>query len=678
MDEARLKGAATDRDNWLSHGRTYDEQRFSPLAQIDATSVGRLGLAWSFDLDTYRGQEATPLVVDGVMYSTSAWSKVQALDAATGKLLWQYDPAVPPETGVKACCDVVNRGVALWKGRVYVGTLDGRLVALDARTGKPVWSVITVDQTKKYTITGAPRVVKGKVLIGNGGAEFGVRGYVSAYDADSGRLVWRFFTVPGDPSQPFESPVLEKAAATWHGEWWKLGGGGTVWDSMAYDPELDLLYIGVGNGSPWNQRLRSPGGGDNLFLASIVALKPDTGEYVWHYQTTPGESWDYTATQHIVLADLNVSGQPRKVLMQAPKNGFFYVLDRTNGKLVSATPFAVVNWASGVNPGTGRPLVNPQALYGKTGKPWLAMPGPFGSHNWQPMSFSPETHLVYLPTQDVPFAYGNPKTFAPNPLAFNIGVDPAVAAMPDDAKAEAAVIASVHAYLKAWEPVAQKEVWRVEQPGPWNGGVLSTGGGLVFEGNAAGTFNAYAAAAADGGRLLWSFQAQAGVIAAPISYAVGGQQYVAVVVGWGGTFPLSAGQLAQRTATSQNQGRVLAFRLGGVATLPPVPPKEPPAQPPAPFGNPAKIAVGKALYQGYCTVCHGDSAVGGGVLPDLRWSPVAASPDLWRSVVIDGSRAKAGMVSFGPVLTPELAERIRAFVVTRANATYAQTRTPSP
>src|SRR5580658_2782370 len=361
VDNARLAGANLDPEDWLSHGRTYDEQRFSPLSQITTSNVSTLGLAWSLDLDTARGQEATPLVADGVLYSTSAWSKVQAIDAATGRLLWQYDPKVPGETGAKACCDVVNRGVGMWKGRVYVGTLDGRLVALDAKTGKEAWSVVTVDQTKKYTITGAPRIVKGKVLIGNGGAEYGVRGYLSAYDAEDGKLAWRFYTVPGDPSQPFEAPILKTAAATWKGEYWKLGGGGTVWDSMAYDPDLELLYIGVGNGSPWNQRLRSPGGGDNLFLSSIVALKPDTGEYVWHFQTTPGESWDYTATQHIILADLAIDGQPRKVLMQAPKNGFFYVLDRVSGKLISAQPFTTLNWAAGVDLQTGRPLTNPAA-----------------------------------------------------------------------------------------------------------------------------------------------------------------------------------------------------------------------------------------------------------------------------------------------------------------------------
>ena len=306
QETTRIVQADQDPGNWLTTGRTYSEQRYSPLTKIDAGNVKQLGLAWFVDLDTHRGQEATPLVIDGVLYSTSAWSKVQAIDAASGKLLWQYDPKVPGETGVKACCDTVNRGVAAYQGKLFVGTLDGRLVALDAATGNEVWSVVTVDQTKAYTITGAPRVIKGKVIIGNGGAEFGVRGYISAYDAATGKMLWRFYTVPGDPSKPFEAPILAEAAKTWHGEWWKLGGGGTVWDSMAYDPDLDLLYIGTGNGSPWNQQYRSPGGGDNLFLSAIVALKPDTGEYVWHYQSTPGETWDFTATQHIVLADLTI------------------------------------------------------------------------------------------------------------------------------------------------------------------------------------------------------------------------------------------------------------------------------------------------------------------------------------------------------------------------------------
>jgi alcohol dehydrogenase (cytochrome c)/quinohemoprotein ethanol dehydrogenase len=405
-------------------------------------------------------------------------------------------------------------------------------------------------------------------------------------------------------------------------------------------------------------------------LSSIVALKPDTGEYVWHYQTTPGESWDYTATQHIVLADLVIDGQPRKVLMQAPKNGFFYVLDRTNGKLVSAQPYATLNWAGGVDPQTGRPQINPAAFYGQTGKPWMAMPGPLGSHNWQPMSYSPLTHLVYIPTHDVPFAYGDPKTFEPNPIAYNTGIDVSVLGMPQDAKVKAQVLASIHGVLKAWDPVAQKEVWRVELPGAWNGGTLSTAGGLVFQGDSAGSFSAYSA---DKGERLWTFATQTGVVAAPIAYEVGGQQYVAVVAGAGGVFPLAFGEVAQKGALPQNRSRVLAFRLGGTASLPAMASAVPLPKPPARFGDAAKLPVAKLVYQGYCSVCHGDSAIGGGVVPDLRGSPALGSPEVWRSVVIDGSHAKNGMIGFAQVLPPELAELVRAYVVARANETYKET-----
>jgi alcohol dehydrogenase (cytochrome c)/quinohemoprotein ethanol dehydrogenase len=673
VDAARLTAADQDTTDWLMHGRTYGEQRYSPLELINTTNVSTLGLAWSLDLDTARGQEATPLVIDGVMYSSSAWSKVQAIDAATGQLLWQYDPQVPAEIGVKACCDVVNRGVAAWKGRIYVGTLDGRLVALDAKTGKPVWSVVTIDQAKPYTVTGAPRIVKGKVLIGNGGAEFGVRGYVSAYDAESGKLVWRFYTVPGDPTQPFEAAVLKQAAATWSGEWWKSGGGGTVWDSMAYDPELDLLYIGTGNGSPWNQRVRSPGGGDNLFLSSIVALRPDTGEYVWHYQETPGESWDYTATQHIILADLTIDGQARKVLMQAPKNGFFYVLDRTTGKLLSAKPYVTLNWAKEIDLETGRPVVNPDALYGSTGKMWIALPGPIGGHNWQPMSFSPKTQLVYIPTHDVPFAYVDDKNFAPRPIGTNVGIDFAATSLPQEPTMKAQLIAGYRGYLKAWDPVAQKEVWKVEHTGGWNGGVLSTAGNLVFQGTAAGDLVAFDAAS---GTKLWSSSVQTGVIAAPMTYAVAGQQYVAIVAGWGGAYALAEGEIARKGSLAFNRSRVLAFRLGGSAKLPdpPPPPPAPPAPPPS-FGDEATVAQGKAAYHSLCMVCHGDAVVGGGVIVDLRWSPISHDSARWQKVVLEGARSSQGMVGFSKVLPPAEAEAVRAYVIFRANESFKEATT---
>lgn len=360
----RIIEADREPQNWISHGRSYDEQRFSPLAEITDQSVGELGLSWFFDFPTQRGIEATPIVDNGVMFVTGSWSMVYAFNAVTGELLWQYDPEVPPSWAVHLCCDVVNRGVALWEDKVYTGTLDGRLITLDRADGSVSWSVQTTDKKRPYSITGAPRIIDSKVMIGNGGAELGVRGYVSAYDATSGERLWRFYTVPGDPSKPFESPTLERAAATWKGgEWWKIGGGGTVWDSMAYDPNLNLLYIGVGSGSPWNREIRSPGGGDNLYLSSIVALNPDTGAYVWHYQTTPGESWDYTATQHMILADIDIDGRTRQVIMQAPKNGFFYVLDRSTGELISAEKYTRVTWATHVDKSTGRPVLSKNARY---------------------------------------------------------------------------------------------------------------------------------------------------------------------------------------------------------------------------------------------------------------------------------------------------------------------------
>ena len=495
-------------------GRTYDEQRYSPLTQIDADNVGRLGLAWYIDLDTRRAQEATPLAVAGVLYVATAWSKVLALDAVTGRTLWQFDPQVPGAAAARACCDVVNRGVAYWKGRVYVGTIDGRLIALDARSGRLIWSTLTIDPAQRYSITGAPRIVKGKVIIGNGGAEFGVRGYVSAYDWESGALAWRFYFVPGDPSKPFEHPILEKAAKTWTGKWWLYGGGGTAWDSMAYDPELDLLYVGTGNGSPWNQQIRSPGGGDNLFLSSIVALRADTGDYVWHYQTTPGESWDYTATQHMILADVVADGQRRKVLMQAPKNGFFYVLDRETGRLLSARNFVPVNWASGIDLVTGRPIEDPNARYGTRGTPWLATPGPFGAHNWQPMAFSAQTGLVYIPAQETSFPYIPEGAFRKLDQGVNLGADMTAASLPQDPASKQAILSAIKGHLLAWDPLRQREVWRAQYASPWNGGVLATAGNLVFQGTARGELRAYRA---NTGQLLWSFDAQTGIGAAPIS-----------------------------------------------------------------------------------------------------------------------------------------------------------------
>ncbi|MEX0644447.1 MAG: PQQ-dependent dehydrogenase, methanol/ethanol family [Parvularculaceae bacterium] len=651
-----------DAREWLTHGRTYSEQRFSPLDKINRDNVGGLGLAWSFDLEANRGIEATPIVHDGVLYVTGAWNMVFALDAKTGAELWRYDPEIDRSRAAYACCDIVNRGVALWGGKIYTGTIDGRLIAIDAKSGKEVWDVLTVDRGKPYTITGAPRVVKGKVIIGNGGAELGVRGYVSAYDAVTGDIVWRFYTVPGDPKNAPENDAMRMALATWNGEWWKAGGGGTVWDSMAYDPELDLLYIGVGNGSPWNQALRSPGGGDNLYLASIVALRPDTGEYVWHYQTTPGETWDYTATQHMILSDISVAGAPRKVIMQAPKNGFFYVIDRATGELLSANTYVPINWATHVDLETGRPVEVPAARWPGKG-PHFQLPGTIGGHNWQPMSFSPQTGLVYIPAQETPMVYGDESAYEQKAGVWNVGASFILASFPTDEAQAAAVKAMIKGRLIAWDPEKQAPRWTVEHKGPWNGGVLSTAGGLVFQGTADAQFAAYDAAT---GEALWRQPTQTGVIAAPIAYEIDGEEYVAVAAGWGGVYALAFGGLAPPGSQS-TVGRVLVYKLGGTASLPPIDAAafDRPA-PPDVTASPEVLAAGAAAYAQRCLVCHGDHARSYGALPDLRYSPALAAAAEWRAIVIDGSLSTRGMAGFATAFDPDTAEAIRAYVAAEA------------
>ncbi|WP_286773185.1 PQQ-binding-like beta-propeller repeat protein, partial [Sphingomonas sp. 66-10] len=473
-----------------------------------------------------------------------------------------------------------------------------------------------------------------------------------------------------------EPEYLKKAAATWHGQWWKQGGGGTVWDAMAYDPALDLLYIGVGNGSPWNQLYRSEGKGDNLYLSSIVAIHAKTGEYAWHYQTTPGESWDFTATQHIILADVTIDGKPRKVLMQAPKNGFFYVLDRTDGKLISARNFVPVNWASGIDMRTGRPIENPAARYYKTGKPFIGSPGATGAHSWQPMAFDPKTGLVFIPANLAAFPYIPDPAWKPAKLGFNVGVDMGKAAMPADAAARKAALAATTGALIAWDPVAQKERWRVSFKGPWNGGVLATAGGLVFQGNAAGEFAAYAAA---DGKKLWSFPAQTGIVAPPMSYELNGQQYVAVLAGWGGVWALAPGVLIDKSGPVRNISRLLVFKVGGKAQLPAPPALEKaPLDPPASTAAPDVIAAGGEHFGRFCGVCHGDAAVGGALVPDLRRSGVLNDATTWQQIVHDGLLKDNGMVSFAGVMSAPEIETIRQYVIKRANEDKALERASAP
>src|SRR5215469_13286942 len=671
--------------DWPSNGRDYGEQRFSPLSQINTTNVAKLGVAWEFRTFSTRALEASPIVANGVMYITAPWSKVFALDARTGREIWTYDPQVPGAWGRFACCDVPNRGVAIWKGAVFVATLDGRLVKLDAVTGKQLWDVSTVDRSEAYTITGAPRVVKGLVLIGNGGAEYDVRGYLSAYDAETGKMRWRFYTVPGDPNQPPENAAMAAALKTWPDRnskvpWWKMGGGGGPWDSMAYDPELDLLYVGTGNGDPWNRSVRSPNGGDNLYLSSILALRPETGELVWYYQTTPGDSWDFDATSHMILADLAIDGSQRKVLIQAPKNGFFYVLDRKSGKLISAKPYSVVTWAKGVDPTTGRPVENSAALYAD--RMAIVMPPETGGHNWQPMAFDPQTGLVYIPAMDgtALFVPQNPPQYRPR--AWNTGND--------FAAISAGVLAAIKSgkpppptlgYIKAWDPVAQKEVWHVPMAGSWNGGLLATAGGLVFGGGADGIFAAYDA---NSGRQLWKIDLTTGILAPPVSYAVDGEQYIAVLAGWGGAGGLS-GFRDPKSALSKygtNQGRLFVFRLGGRQHVAALPREEGTMReaPPPIQADAVTVQKGFVAYHRNCLVCHGFYAQSEGVVPDLRTVP-ATIWDHYDSIVLGGALADGGMASFKDILSKDDVGAIRAYVLSQAHALWdAQhaTRTLQP
>ncbi|HEV7714376.1 MAG TPA: PQQ-dependent dehydrogenase, methanol/ethanol family, partial [Steroidobacteraceae bacterium] len=622
---------------------------------INADNVGKLGLAWFADFDTNRGQEATPLAIDGVLYVSTAWSKVKAYDARTGTLLWAFDPKVLGEFAGRGCCDVVNRGLAAWNGKIYVGSYDGRLIALDAKTGAIVWDVLTLDHNKPVTSTGAPRVIKGRVLIGNAGGEFGVRGYISAYDAETGKLAWRFYTVPGNPAEPFEAPILKTAAKTWSGSWWELGGGGTVWDSIAYDTRLNLVYFGTGNGSPWNRAYRGSGGGDNLFTASVIALNADTGAYAWHYQEAPGEGWDYDATSPLMLADLKISGKPRRVLMQASKVGFFYVWDAKTGKVISARNFVTTTWASGIDLKTGRPLVNPESRYDETGKVAILQPGAQGAHAWHPMSFNPQTGLVYFSAIETVMAMKGAPAFKAQPMGANTGLQSPVP--PEEIKNMPP--RESRSQLVAWDPVNQREVWRTPVLGTIGGGTLSTAGGLVFQGTNKGRFVAYRAT---DGQELWSMDAQTGVVAAPASFEIDGEQYIAEEVGYG----------VVRYGTS-NRSRLLVFKLGGSVALPPAPPP-----PPAPVLNPPPstasketIEAGHQQFASHCAMCHEPPAANRSVFPDLRYSPMLNTPEAFSSIVLDGALQASGMASFKGRITPDEAQSIRAYMIERANQAKA-------
>ncbi|MDX1393800.1 MAG: PQQ-dependent dehydrogenase, methanol/ethanol family [Gemmatimonadota bacterium] len=664
ISEADLRAAGPD-EEWLTHGGNFYEDRYSALTSVTPENVAQLGLVWSYDFELRGGVEATPLIVDGVMYVTGPWSVVHAVDALTGERLWRHDPRVPRQRGRLACCDVVNRGVAVLEGKVFVGTLDGRLIALDAASGTPVWDVVTVDQGDAYTITGAPRAVGGNVVIGNGGAEYGVRGYVTAYDPEDGSLVWRTYTVPGDPADGFESEALRMAAETWSGEWWVAGGGGTAWDAFAYDPELGLLYVGTGNGSPWSRHLRSPGGGDNLYLSSILALDVETGEYRWHFQTTPGDHWDYTATQPLVLADIEFDGVLRRVIMQAPKNGFFYVLDRETGEFLSGEPYATVNWAEALDVETGRPIENPEASDPTSYV--IVTPTPLGGHNWQPMAYNRETGLVYIPMQEASMRRADdPEWVYEEP---EIGESDRVGSAPwNTGTLFGGQVGPDAGSLVAWDPRTQSARWAVPLAGFWNGGTMTTATGLVFQGGGDGRFVAYDAST---GEVLWEAATRVGIIAAPVTYAIDGTQYVTVAAGWGGARGRSGAPYGEAAEYDQ-RGRIFTFALGGAAELP-VPSRireilVPDLDLPT---DATTLAEGQRLYGEYCGLCHGAGGGSRGAMPNLHRATGLTHRNFHR-IVLEGLREEEGMPSYAGILDEAEVTQIHAYVVSRARAAAAE------
>jgi quinohemoprotein ethanol dehydrogenase len=671
IDEERLLNKVSK--DWVSLGGNYQQQHFSYLDQINNSNIQDLGFAWEYDARspigrTPRGLEATPFVVDGIMYTSGAWGFVYAVNAQTGEQIWKYDPKVDASYNRGACCDVVNRGVAVWKGKVYVGTLDGYLVCLDAKDGSLIWRTDTfIDRSVAYTITGPAQVAGNIVMIGNSGAEFGVRGYITAYDLETGEERWRFFTVPGDPEKGFEHEELEMAAKTWDPKSnWEAGGGGTVWGQAAYDPDLNLLYVGTGNSSPYPIWFRSPAGGDNLFLVSILAINPDSGRLVWHYQTTPGEIWDYTATQNLVLAELNINGEQRKVIMQAPKNGFFYVLDRETGELLSAEKYTSVTWASHIDMESGRPVKTEQGWYKE--EPKLVVPSLPGGHNWNPMSYNPENGLVYIPTIVLPWIYMAEDSFAFTKKKWGTGIIYSGTAPPFNEKT--IKYTTGHAdtvernILKAWDPIKQQVVWEVEHEIPkGNGGILSTSGNLVFQGSNTGHLKVYEATT---GNLLKSIEVGTGIMAAPMSYSIDGEQYIAVMAGYGGN-SLVVGPLEEDAAIHkyQNYGRILAFKLGGGSTpLPPKVLKTAVPVPPSITVDTALISKGKVHFYEYCEPCHQAGKPEGyfSQYPNLGMLS-ESTHSIFKNIVLEGVFAQNGMASFDDVLKEEDVKAIQHYVI---------------
>jgi quinohemoprotein ethanol dehydrogenase len=660
VNQERYENSINEPGQWMTYGGTWKEQRFSPLDQINESNVDRLGLAWYAELGTRRGVEATPLFIDGVLYNISAWSVTTAYDAVTGEELWTYDPKVPPEYSRITCCGTVSRGVAAWNGKIIIAALDGRLIAVDARTGKPVWETDTKIEGQPLSITGAPRMADGLVVIGNSGGDVGSRGYMTAYDAETGEKAWRFFIVPGEPGGAdgeASDSVMEMAAATWTGEWWTMGGGGNNWDGIIYDPDLHLVYFGTGNGSPHMMRHRSPGGGDNLFLCSIVAVDARTGEYRWHYQEIPSEEWDYDCTAPLMLAELAIGGTERNVIMHAPKNGFFYVLDRVTGELLSAEPFVEGNdWAQYIDLETGRPVLYPDARPTET--PKLMSPGFGGGHSWNPMSYSPITGLVYTPAHYTTHV----SSVAPEEeFQFQLGRSTYTPGRQDPElrrELNQQMQDVEYGFLLAWDPVTQKEAWRVPHPHSGSGGTLVTAGNLVVQSTIRKTVSIYAA---DDGELLWEMPVDSVAPGGPMTYMVDGKQYLALNAGWNSA--LVYGLNEGGVPFSYSPARLLVFALdaSGVELPPPQDPGELVAPPATQFAR-DQIDRGAALFASNCQLCHGQSAIGG--LKDLRYMTPEVHAE-FNTIILNGTRADKGM-PVQPDMTEAQVEDIHAYVISRA------------
>ncbi|MCY4015120.1 MAG: PQQ-dependent dehydrogenase, methanol/ethanol family [Gammaproteobacteria bacterium] len=653
VDEERVLAAAAEPGSWLAHGQTYEELRFSRLNDVNRQTVGRLGLAWYKDLNNRHRMQSTPLVIDGVLYFTDPWSVAYALDAATGEEIWRFDPETDRRSMRYSCCGgAVNRGLAAYRGRLYFATFDARLVAIDQATGEKVWDVDTshYPSHSPYTITGAVRAVAGKVFIGQSSSEWGLRGYLSAYDADTGELAWRFFMVPGNPELGFEHPELEAAAETWGGNWWEFGGGGTPWNAIVYDAKYDQLLVGTGNGAPWPRKIRSPGGGDNLYLGGVIALDPHTGRMNWFYQMTPADNWDFNAAQDIALLDMEIDGEMRSVALQAPKNAFFYVLDREDGELLRANQYVRQNWATHIDMATGRPVENDDMKWDEAPQ-WVA-PSNAGGHSWQPMSVDPDRGIAYFAVQDMSAYYMLPKEFVEtgqwklNDGFMSLGVEfgrPGRDGVPPQPESKG--------YLKAFDPLTGEEAWVVQRATPYNGGVLATAGGVVFQGDGGGQFAAFDA---DDGSLLWEFDTLGAADSAPITYEVDGVQYVAT---------LAAGGVRNR----YNDGRLLVFKLDGdltipVATAPDIDIPEPPAL----TASAEQLEQGRRHYNRVCVWCHGMGAVGT-VNADLRLM-TAETHQRFQAIVRGGLLRDSGMESFADAVTAEETDLIHQYVISQTIA----------